>query len=145
MKRRWLSPINIDKISLFDHGEEYDIKARELRGIPYVLINGVGLFESDFVGNVFYGSVMSNFQSITESLTDGDFLQNLGVDDVFDSFGIILGHKYGSRAITRTTFESISNIQLYKETFIHGKAYSTYTVNERVNGQWQESEHKTNH
>ena len=133
LKNRWWSLLDWDKIKYFNHGTQYDIKFKLLRSFPYAYLEGVGLIESDYIGNLFYGSVISNFESLHSALFDGDFLQRSGTDDAFDSHAIIVGYKFGSQKITIHTFQSIKNVILDKATYINGKAYHEYNIS--VNGQ----------
>lgn len=128
IKSRWISPLNVDKLALFGNDKKHDVKKKLLRGFAYTYVNGVGIFESDYLGNLLYGAIMSNFQSLSNSLSDGDFLQNTGYDDVFDSHAIIVGHLEGKSKISLTTFERINSYNLEKFTQIQGKVYNEYDI-----------------
>jgi hypothetical protein len=142
IKNSW-KPLSIDKFTLFANQKKYDIKSQLLGGYQFTYVRGVGVFESDYLGNLFYGAVMSRFQSLTSTLTDGDYLQSSGYDDVHDSHAIIVGFFEGKAKITLQTFRKIKQYQLYKFTQIQGKVYSEYEITNRDTG--KELILKTNH
>ena len=127
----WLFSRSIDKIRYYNSGNKYDIKSSLLKGRIYSYVDGVGIIESDFIGNMFYGASMGNLQTLGGCLHDGDFLQDTGIDDVFDSHAIIVGYRYGRTGITINTFKSISNIVLDKSTISNGKFYHTYDIEDK--------------
>lgn len=138
LKGRWLSPLDIDKVVYFNSGSQYDIKSRQLRSFAYTYLDGLGLTESDYIGNIFYGSVMSNFESLSSALHDGDFLQRTGTDDVFDSHAIIVGYKFGKQALTLSTFQSIQKVQLEKFTTLQGKYFQQYNISVNKESEWKD-------
>lgn len=142
LKSRWWSPLTVDLLKYFPHGGKYDVKSRLLGKSPLVYINGAGLFESDYVGNLVFGAIMANFKSLTSSLTAGDGFQDTGFDDVSDSHGIIIGHFEGESKISLSTFQKVSRYTLDKWTFIQGKVYSEYNIDMLDSG--KELQLKTN-
>ena len=68
------------------------------------------------MGNIFYGAVMRNFQTLDRTLHDGDFLQNDGIDDVNDSYGLVIGAYFGCSKIEKNTFKFNDRVQLDKTT-----------------------------
>lgn len=129
-------PIAFDKVKYFDHKAKFDVKHALLKDRAFVFIEEVGLFESDFIGNLFYGAVMANFQHLDNTLNDGDLLQSTGVDDPLDSFGIIVGYIYGKNGITKNTFNNIKSVSLYKRTVKEGMYYHYYEIDDKKEGKF---------
>jgi hypothetical protein len=144
LKGRWLSPLDLDKLKYFNNGSKYDIKSKQLRSFTYTYLEGVGLTESDYIGNVFYGSVISNFESLSSALHDGDLLQRTGVDDVFDSHAIIVGYKFGKKALTLSTFQSVQRVQLDKFSTSQGRYSQQYNLSINKGSKWQDQTINTN-
>jgi len=118
-------PLFFDKLNLFNHNSKWDIKSKYFKS-PFVYIEGVGLCESDYVGNVFYGSVMRNFQSLENTLNDGDYLQESGIDDVHDSYALIIGNHLGAKSIGIHTFNQNYRITLEKTTTLVTNNFSGF-------------------
>lgn len=127
-KLGWLFMRGYDKWRYFRGGATYDIKSKTMKGRIFSFVEGIGMMESDYIGNLFYGSVMAGYQSLGSTLHDGDFLQDTGIDDVFDSHSIIVGYRYGGNGISIETFKAIKNIVLEKATISNGKFYHTYDI-----------------
>jgi hypothetical protein len=114
IRKSW-QPNWLIKFNYFNDDCKYDIKKKLCGGMPFTYIPGVGLYESDFIGNVFYGSVWADFQTLQTTLHDGDFAQKSGTDDAYDSYGITLGNLY-SRHNFRVTLASYINVSMSKTT-----------------------------
>jgi RHS repeat-associated protein len=138
LKGRWLSPLDLDKLKYFNNNAQYDIKSKQLKSFAYTYLDGVGLMESDYIGNIFYGSVMSNFENLSSALYDGDFLQRTGIDDAYDSHAIIIGYKFGKQALTLSTFQSIQRVQLDKFSTAQGKYFQQYKISINKGSEWKD-------
>jgi hypothetical protein len=125
------------KLSLFTSNEEGDIKSNWSR---LVWLNGVGLLENDFVGNVFYASVWSRFQNLENTVWDGNELQNqweyngfkvsFGLDDPIDSKALIGGHLFAKTGLSINTFRSLNSIHIDGISRVMGNAvYHDYEIN----------------
>ena len=125
------------KWNSFYHGKRFDIKdeGRLLDGFFLTYVEGVGVFESDFLGNLHYGNIWSGFQSLQRTLHDGDWGQRGttingvavpdGVDDPLDSYGLFLGWRNSGLALTKETF--IKTISFTKATTVSGMYPTTNT------------------
>jgi hypothetical protein len=95
---------DIAKFRHFGHKCTFDWKHHYGGGYTFVYIDGVGVFETNFVGNIFYGRIASVLgQKLSRTLYDGDWYQKKlpvsglywktldGIDDPLDSYALALG------------------------------------------------------
>jgi RHS repeat-associated protein len=135
-----------NKYENFDHGEEYDIKAEDnlLKGFRLAYIPDIGIFESNFLGNVLFGSVASKYQTLGRTLYEGDYLQNKSVimgvsvpdnvDDPIDSYALSIGFKFGRNGFSKSTFTT--KLRLTKSYQItKGRISNTININYNVEGE----------
>jgi hypothetical protein len=116
---------SLEKITLFNHGEEYDYKSQMAKGFGLTYVEGVGIFESDHLGNIIYGSVAARAgQGLNSSLYDGDWLTNgAKTDDPYDSYSLAMGHFFGQKGITKTMLK-MNNVNFVKTTTITTLTYN---------------------
>jgi RHS repeat-associated protein len=99
------------KIAYFYHGKTYDYKETVAKGYPITYVKGIGMFESDHLGNILYGNVVGN---LTDAIHDGDFLQDGGIDDPYDSYSLALGYT----AYLKLTKDDMIRVFAFKKTVI---------------------------
>ncbi len=114
-----------EKWTLFNHGEEYDFKSQKAKGFGLTYVEGVGVFESDHLGNIIYGSIAARAgQGLNSSLSDGDWLTKGGnSDDPYDGYSLAIGHFFGNRDITKSML-LMNNVSFVKKTSISILAYN---------------------
>ena len=131
--RMWEDSYNpnsdVFKFDNWSGGEDLDTKAdgKLMDGYPIIFVPGVGqgIFRSDFIGNVIYGSAWAKYQPINRTLYDGDYAQKMfaykskwlrgGIDDPEDGYAILLGHWTAGKNITAATLLNVG-IHFQKST-----------------------------
>lgn len=114
-----------EKWTLFNHGEEYDYKSQMAKVFGLTYVEGVGIFESDHLGNIIYGSVAARAgQGLNSSLYDGDWLtKGAKTDDPYDGYSLAMGHFFGQKGITKTMLK-MNNVNFVKTTTITTLTYN---------------------
>lgn len=110
----WFGWGNISIYNNFNHGEQGDIKAdgKLLDGYQLTVYTGANgqqsLIRSDLLGNFLFGFMAEEHgQSFQTSRNQGDFLQSEGVDDILDTYFLLLGHQ--QRASSNTVPNTFNN------------------------------------
>ena len=98
-----------EKWTVFDHGEEGDYKDQQANGMFLTYVVGVGVYESDHIGNIVYGSVARQVgQGLGRTFYDGDFLSRGNVDDPLDGYALAMGNLFGQSGVSAITLLSSS-------------------------------------
>jgi hypothetical protein len=140
------------------HGDIMDYKSQVANGMKLTYIEGIGIFESDFVGNLIYGWAWGGYDhSLSTFLGYGDFLSDdmkfkTGkgivldidkVDDVYDGYAIALGsimrELYSTSGVGLKNFNNI--ILDFNKKTNHSKTFygddssnNEYNITYKVNG-----------